>query len=185
MKCVISLFLLLFSLGLHASQSPKFQFGVDYHYNLGISQRLMGQTVNQSDLKMYGNSLHLTLLYNLSRSFVTGVGIGFDSYRPSANTLPIFATVRYKPLHTPGLDNLYCYSNIGYSIPADDDDMLSSGWMFDLGVGWQKMFRQHFGLNLQIGYDLKEFHANKHTYDEITKFNIIRNSISFGIGLVF
>lgn len=190
-KLIISIILIVSSFAVKASSVPKLQFGVDYHYNLGITQRLMGVTVNRGDLKMYGNSLHFSLLYNLSPRFTTGVGIGFDSYRPSANTLPVFATVRYRPIRNTKLKDIYCFSNLGYSIPDEDDDVLSSGFLFDLGLGWQRMLRRHFGLNLQVGYNLKEFRANKHSYNETsleyetTKFNVLRNSLSFGIGLVF
>ena len=170
---------------------PLIQIGVDYHYNLGLTQKLMGESIHKKDFNMYGNSLHITLLYNLSTKYTIGIGTGFDAYRPSANTLPLFATFRYHPLQQEKLKHLYCFTNLGYSIPVDDDDLLSSGWMFDIGVGWQKMFYRHFGINLQLGYNLKEFKANRHYYDKPTeeyltnKFNILRNSLALGFGVVF
>lgn len=65
----------------------------------------------------------------------------------------------------------------------------------DLGIGYTKMFRRHFGLNFQIGYNLKEFAGIPSYRYDIDTENItitylgnikdLRHSLSIGIGLVF
>ena len=64
--------------------------------------------------------------------------------------------------------------------------------MWDAGVGYTKMFRKHFGLNFQVGYNLKEFHGQNFYgidpdsgADYVRKFNSVRHSLSLGVGLVF
>ena len=181
---IISLFVSLTAI---SAEPSKIQFALDYHYNLGLSQRGLGVTITRSDMEMHGNSLHATLLYNINSKFTTGVGIGLDRYEPSPNTLPIFATFRYRPFKTQMAKYFYAFTDFGYSVPSEDDDNLSSGILWNLGVGWQKMFRKHFGLNFQFGYNFKQFRANMHDYDSdyYKKFSIYRNSLTFGFGLVF
>ena len=161
-QITIFVLIILLTTVCRAELLPRIQVGLDYHYSIGLTQKLMGESIHKKDFDMYGNSLHFSLLYNLSHLFTIGMGSGFDAYRPSANTLPIYATFRYRPLQRLALKNIYCFTNLGYSLPVDDDDLLSSGWLFDIGVGWQKMFYRHLGINFQVGYNLKEFKAIVH-----------------------
>lgn len=65
--------------------------------------------------------------------------------------------------------------------------------MWDAGVGYTKMFRKHFGLNFQLGYNLKEFgkipsyeiNFPNGEVNYVGEKSSIRHSVSFGIGLVF
>lgn len=73
------------------------------------------------------------------------------------------------------------------------NEAIAPGWLWDLGIGYTKMFRRHFGLNFQIGYNLKEFGGiPSYNYnidtEEITYLGTIsdlRHSLSVGIGFVF
>jgi hypothetical protein len=143
---------------------------------------------------MYGNSLHLSLLYNINQKYTVGVGLGMDRYEPAPNTLPIFATFRYRPFVKPNLSDFYAFTNLGYAVSSKDDFDLTSGFMGDFGIGWSKMFYKHFGINLQIAYNLKQFRfptldyiVDDYVYYEPTLIKISqwRHSLSFGVGLVF
>lgn len=119
-----------------------------------------------------------------------GAGIGADRYEePGYNTFPLFGTFRYRPIRT-FLDT-YVYTNLGYGVFTREDSIYP-GWMWDAGVGYTKMFRKHFGLNFQVGYNLKEFHGQNFYgidpdsgADYVRKFNSVRHSLSLGVGLVF
>lgn len=164
---------------------PKFHVVLDYHYNLGLATKLRWERSRRA-----GHSLHLTALYDFTSRFTAGIGIGADRYtNPDFNTIPVYATFRYKPVSS--IPKGYIYTNLGYG--CFSSVAIAPGWMWDLGIGYTKMFCRHFGLNFQIGYNLKEF-AGISSYDynldteNITylgKVNDLRHSLSMGIGLVF
>lgn len=70
---------LLISLGEVAGQelqkpiknNPKFHVLLDYHYNLGLANKLQWNSGS-----MAGHSLHLTALYDFTSRFAAGIGIG-------------------------------------------------------------------------------------------------------------
>lgn len=168
----------------------KFHVVLDYHYNLGMSERYWGRTFNRENYKMHGNSLHLTALYDITSKVSAGVGIGADRYEePGYNTFPIYGSFRYRPLQK--MLNGYVFTDLGYG--AFKNDNITPGWMWNAGIGYTKMFRKHFGLNLQLGYNLKEFggipsyevNLENGEINYVGKKSSIRHSISFGIGLVF
>lgn len=183
--------LLITTKSMYCIERSRVQIALDYHYSLGISQKALGKTIYRNDMEMHGNSIHVSGLYNINRQYGVGIGLGLDIYSPSPTTLPIYGTFRYRPFDKINFNDLFVFTNIGYGIPANDDDSLSSGFLFDIGLGWQRMLRKHFGLELQIGYNLKQFRATKHEYAEggsyqvASKFSAWRNSISFGFGFVF
>lgn len=164
---------------------PKFHVVLDYHYNLGLATKLRWERSRRA-----GHSLHLTALYDFTSRFTAGIGIGADRYtNPDFNTIPVYATFRYKPVSS--IPKGYIYTNLGYGCFSSIS--IAPGWMWDLGIGYTKMCCRHFGLNFQIGYNLKEF-AGIPSYDynldteNITylgKVNDLRHSLSMGIGLVF
>lgn len=173
-----------------AKAQNKFHVILDYHYNLGISEKYWGTTLDRKDYKMHGNSLHFTALYDITHKISAGVGIGADRYEePGYNTFPVYGTFRYRPLLQ--LQNGYVFTDLGYGVFKSDN--VNPGWMWNLGIGYTKMFRKHFGLNFQLGYNLKEFGGipsyevdlvnGESTY--IGEKSSTRHSVSFGIGLVF
>ncbi len=164
---------------LEAQTPSRFHIVVDYHYNLSLSERYMGESFTRSDgYRMHGNSLHLTALYNISNRVSAGAGLGLDRYEePGYNTLPVFSTFRYRPIKS-FLDT-YLYTNLGYAIGHEQN--LYAGWMWDAGIGYTKMFYRHFGLNFQFGYNFKSFRV---PLNDIMQSNL-RHSLSFGVGVVF
>ena len=167
----------------------KFHVTLDYHYNFGLATK--EKWWNNGE-RLGGHSLHLTALYNITPRIATGIGIGADRYtHPGFNTIPVYGTFRYSPIAK--IPKGYLYTNLGYGCFANE--AISSGWMWDLGIGYTKMFRKHFGLNFQIGYNLKEFaDIPSYRYDIDTenivitylgKVKDLRHSLSFGIGMVF
>lgn len=193
-KIVLAGVLLIFVTGQLSAQTlsrsgkerVKFHVALDYHYNYGIGS-------NQewvSNEHEGGHSLHLTALYDFASKLSAGVGIGADRYTsPDFNTFPIYGTVHYRPLVR--IPQVCLYTNLGYG--CFSNEAIAAGWVWDLGIGYTKMFRKHFGLNFQLGYNLKEF-AGIPTYElnpdtgdikYVGKSNDIRHSLSLGIGLVF
>lgn len=170
-----------------ARTQNRFHIALDYHYHIGLSERFYGHTLTRKDGNMRGNSLHLTALYDISRRITAGAGFGADRYEaPGYNTFPVYGTLHYRPMRK-FLDG-YVYTNLGYGIMSSTDDIYP-GWMWDLGVGYTKMFRKHSGVNLQFGYNLKEFgHILYYRAGEdrfIEGRSNLRHSLSIGIGYVF
>ncbi|MDH6313100.1 MULTISPECIES: hypothetical protein [Bacteroidales] len=189
MKKMFLLCLIFISVSISAQDNilvSKFQILLDYHYNLGLVENGDLAKITRSDFKMYGNSIHLSGLYNLNPKIALGVGIGLDRYENHGfNTLPIYLTAHYKPLYK--LPSGYIFSNLGYGLDTSD---FIPGALFDIGIGYKKMFRKHFGLNFQLGYNLKQQKGNLGYIDEKQqivhdKINRYRHSLSFGIGLIF
>lgn len=168
----------------------KFHIILDYHYNLGVCEKYWGRTFDRGEYKMHGNSLHFTALYDITQKISAGVGIGADRYEePGYNTFPVYGTFRYRPV--PKFLNGYVFTDLGYGLFKNDN--VAPGWMWNAGIGYTKMFRKHFGLNFQLGYNLKEFGGIPSyevdlvngEFNFIGKKSSIRHSVSFGFGLVF
>ena len=178
MKKKIDKLLLVSLLGIFTLPSfaqNKFHVAIDYHYLFGLSEK-GSYNISRKDSKMYGNSLHLTALYNFTSQITGGLGLGADRYEsPGYNTFPIYASLQYSFLRH--LPNIYTYSNIGYAFINKNDTY--SGLTWDLGCGYKKMIRSHFGYNLNIGYNLKQFEK------VVDNDNNTRHSLSFGFGVIF
>lgn len=171
-----------------ANGQSRVHFDVDYHYNLGLSQRIFHKNYGRGEYDMGGHSLHLTGRYDISERLSAGVGIGLDRYTsPENNTLPVFATFRYNVLRT--VPQSYVFSDIGYGIGSSE--IFTKGAMWNLGIGYTKMLARHFGLNFQVAYGLKGFRDTYSTVDDTNmtqtfqKSTSLRHSISFGVGLTF
>jgi hypothetical protein len=155
---------------------------LDYHYSVGISERGDLYNIDRHDSKMYGNSLRLSAVYSFSKKFDSGIGVGADRCEnPGYNTFPIFGILRYFPFsqnHNP-----YVYTNVGYAINTSNSN---PGAMWDLGVGYQKMLRKHFGLKMELGYSLKNIKGDLLMEGTtIGSVSQTRNSLSMGLGLIF
>ena len=168
----------------------KFHFDIDYHYNLGFSTSYDGGHWGRSNYKMGGNSIHFTGRYDVSDKLSTGLGFGWDHYtEPDYNTLPIFATLRYKPIAT--FKNAYCFTDLGYGIKPKDT--YNSGFLMNLGIGYTKMLSAHFGINFQIAYNYKVFNDGimsiitdgKGEQVDCEYLDNTRHSLSFGVGITF
>lgn len=166
----------------------RLHFDIDYHYNLGLAEKFMGMTLSRDKYDMGGHSLHLTFRYDVTSLWSVGLGFGLDRYTEMEyNTLPIFATVRYKMVKT--MPTLYAFTDLGYAVKSGD---FTKGFLGNLGIGYTYMFAKHFGLNFQIAYNLKCFtnipvhfynvDTGQSYYDDCTS---TRHSLSFGIGLTF
>lgn len=169
----------------------RFHVALDYHYSLGFVENFYGEPIRRSDgYNMHGNSLHLTALYDITRRISAGAGIGADRYEePGYNTFPVFGTFHYRPFRK--FLDAYLYTNLGYGIFSGNGSDNYPGWVWDAGLGYTKMYWKHFGLNFQLGYNLKEFGGFsffRMTTDGdyyIKKVSSVRHSLSLGIGLVF
>lgn len=187
----------LAAMTLQVSAEKRLHFDLDYHFNLGLSQRIMGINMSPKDVDyMEGHSLHFALRYDITKRLSAGAGIGIDAYLSGAGNYgktPLYATCRYKIITDKSFfKGLYGFTNVGYSISGRP---MYRGAMFDLGVGWPIMLTKNFGINLQLGYDLSQ--SKKHpttirytlpsgeTIIENTKKDMIRHSLSFGIGITF
>ncbi len=168
-------------------KEAKFHVVLDYHYNFGLASK---EKWWDNGERTGGHSLHLTALYDITPKIAAGIGIGADRYtHPNFNTFPIYGTFRYSPITK--IPKGYLYTNLGYGCFANE--AISPGWVWDLGIGYTKMFRKHFGLNFQIGYNLKEFaDIPSYEYNADTgnttysgKIKDLRHSLSLGIGMVF
>lgn len=192
---ILLLLIVISNMATCAVEPSKFQFALDFSLSAGFHQRF--KTLEDhpvSSQGIYGGYFrHLSLLYNINKKFTSGIGIGLDSYRLAPNAVPIFGTFRHRPIQKSILENFYYYANFGYSIPIVNTLNFAAGWLFDLGIGWQKNFRKHFGINAQLGYGLKEFrtyygYADFYGYPMAiklpSKYSIVRNSMVISVGIV-
>lgn len=179
----------------YAVEPGRFQFSLDFSLSAGFSQnfKTLADSPVGSDKTYSGFLSHATLLYNINKKFTTGIGIGLDTYTLAPNAVPVLCTFRHRPIQKIVWDNFYYFTNLGYSIPFVDTKTFAAGWLWDLGIGWQKNFRKHFGLNVHLGYGLKEFRTYYGYADSLfgtiavkfpNKYSIVRNSIAIGIGIV-
>lgn len=187
-KYIFFIFLLFTILGKIQAQS-RFHIDLDYHYNLGFSEKILDMNYGRKSYKMGGSSLRLSTRYDVTTNLSAGIGAGLDRYTETDfNTMPIFATLRYNPLKK--VHNAYVFSDIGYAFPITKD--YNPGFTGKIGVGYLLAIAKHFGMNFQIAYDLKDFRKIPTiSYDEESLqnryyySNSIRHSISFGVGVSF
>ncbi|UVO84262.1 hypothetical protein NXV32_11105 [Bacteroides fragilis] len=84
-KRFLTLSVILFLLGILPISSfaqSKINIFLDYHYQFGLFEKA-GYSISRKDSKMYGNSLHLSALYNFTQQLSAGVGVGADRYEKS------------------------------------------------------------------------------------------------------
>ena len=141
----------LAAMTLQVSAEKRLHFDLDYHFNLGLSQRIMGISMSPKDVDyMEGHSLHFAMRYDITKRLSAGAGIGIDAYLSGAGNYgktPLYATCRYKIITDKSFfKGLYGFTNVGYSISGRP---MYRGAMFDLGVGWPIMLTKNFGINLQ------------------------------------
>ncbi len=184
-KVILAIVLAVCSLTAAKGQS-KFHFDIDYHYNLGLCEKMLGRTLKRSQYKMGGNSIQFTPRYDITQRWSAGIGIGLSIYSNlDHNTMPVFATTRYKAFKT--IPDMYLFTDLGYALKVGD---YTKGFTGNIGVGYTHMFKKHFGLNFQIAYNLKRFNdVPTYIYDvdkQETRFtyeNSTRHSLSFGVGI--
>lgn len=163
------------------SQS-KFQVSLDYHHYLGFYEKGKGYTFHRKDYKMHGNSLRLSGIYFLSQRLGIGAGIGADRYEePGYNTFPVFTTMHFSPLkhYIP----FYLFISPGYALKTNNS---FQGAVCDLGAGYKRMFKKHFGMKFDLSYNLKNFRDK--AYDTNGKqftYTATRHSLSIGLGFIF
>lgn len=130
-------------------------------------------------------SLRVKVMYDINPKISAGIGCGLDGYHyPDYNTFPVFASASYFPFKK---RKFHVMSDLGYSPKISEN--FEKGMLFDLGVGYRTFFREYFGMNFFIYYNLKQFKKNEtlmfddkpYTY----KYNQKRHSIAFGVGFVF
>lgn len=164
----------------------RFHFDIDYHYNLGLCEKIMGETLKRGQYKMGGNSVQLSSRYDITRQWSAGIGIGLSRYTNlDYNTMPVYTTVRYKAMEK--VPNLYIFTDLGYALKVGD---FTKGFTGNIGIGYTHMFKKHFGLNFQIAYNLKRFNdVPVYIYDvdshetHLFNENSTRHSLSFGVGI--
>ena len=180
LKSIAILFALILFQSMDAEAQCKFHVDLDYHYYFGLAGNVGSKTDTRSDYNMGGNSLTLAARYDVHPKVSVGAGVGLARYTQRYfNTLPIYATLRYKPIEK--VKDAYVFTDLGYAIDSEKDDF-TPGVLFNLGVGYTKMFAKHFGVNFQLGYNLKQF---KYNHSNIPDLKSTRHSVIFGVGLTF
>jgi len=186
MKSNIKLFLVLFFI-VHSIMiygQKKVNICVDYDYLVGLNEK--GDFWNiKSGLN--GFDLNLSGLYNFSNQLSAGVGIGVEKlYDPSYTIFPIFTKVTYSPFKS--FLKPFVFAKIGYGIGTK---ISNSGLLFNPGFGYKFQLSKCLGLNLAIGYHFQSILFDIVTYSEDGTVKLKeqasnhRNSLSFGVGLVF
>lgn len=196
---IASLMMLLLSINQSAiaAEPARVQVGIDYHYALGLANDFNGYHTSIADQYFAGGYTTVTCLYNINQKFSAGLGVGLGIYASSEIiTAPIYGTFRYRPLKN-SLKDFYAVTDLGVELGERFWDV-GPGFLWNIGIGWQKMFHKHFGLNFQFTYNLNYFriYQEKITlweYPFLTELftqpappaNEWRHSLAFGVGLVF
>ncbi len=203
LKSIAMACLLMASSEAMAQNDARFHMELDYGYQLGISEALHSYDYHATS-GMSGHALTINALYNIRPDMTVGAGFGLNRYTTKGNggvnTMPLYATFRYRPLATHR--GAYIYTDAGYGLLSKKEgSTFAAGFLGGIGVGYQLMLRRHFGLNFKLGYDLHQFkqtkvflHSSTHSdeqgqhsttqwsYDEASLW---RHSVLFGFGLVF
>jgi hypothetical protein len=180
-KIIVYIFFFLVYCAQDLSSQSKFHIELDYHYMFGLSEKGDVADFNRSENKMYGNSLHLSGIYRMSDMFSAGIGIGADRYEnPGYNTFPVFATIQHFPLQI--FPEGYVYTDAGYAFKTSD---ATPGFLWNLGIGYKRMFREHFGLKAQFGYNLKQLKSNRWIVEDTRNPSQHRHSLMLGVGVIF
>ena len=184
----------------HAVEPGKVQIGIDYHYAVGLGYFQPGYDVKNTGEYFGGGYTTVTGLYNINQKFSAGLGLGIGLYSCGEGTIlkaPVFGTFRYRPFKKESLKNFYAVTDLGVGL-GEVFWKVKPGFLWNIGIGWQKMFRKHFGLNFQITYNLHEFrgyrtkvYLNYDTeYGYYYDINRVpagewHHMLAFGVGLVF
>lgn len=119
-----------------------------------------------------------------------GIGIGAECYEnPEITTFPIFTSAKYSPLKY--TLSPYIYADAGYAFGTKISDR---GILTDIGIGYKHMFKKHFGIKLEVGYNMQQIQVDKENIIVFPTSNsivpskgasVFRHSISFGTGFIF
>lgn len=185
---LISFVFSLFSL--YGFSQKKVMVNIDYGYLLGLKEKFDDWSLSRSDMKMSGNSLHVSALYPVSESISLGAGVGLDRYlKPEYNTMPIFAAARFAPLSS--YRDIYAFTNVGYSIGGDN---YANGALFDIGIGYKWMVKPKFGITFKLGYNMKVTSGGSNadlpedisfSFVSINNVDHTRHSLVIGAGVIF
>lgn len=146
-----------------AADRPAWNIELDYrNSSIGLGYRFLSQTHKE----MNGASIRVTGLWNLKPQWSAGCGAGFSEMDPGDDkSMPLFLCGRWRPFER-NL-NWFAQANLGARLFNSYSD---GGLMTGLELGFQKMFRPHFGLRFSIGYELNQFaHAAWHYIDGSTE----------------
>jgi hypothetical protein len=129
-----------------------------------------------------GFDLNITGMYDLNKRLSIGIGTTIEKlYNPHYTTFPIYSIANYSPLKT--YLKPYVFGKIGYGINSKKSN---PGVLLETGIGYKRMFHQHFGLNFTLGYHFRTIEYDV-TIDNIkvsTESNY-RHSIALGFGFIF
>ncbi|NDV57705.1 hypothetical protein [Bacteroides sp. 519] len=186
MKKLIYCFTLLFCLlplVKATAQSQKIRVYIETSYLYGLAEKGDGFKLTRSDSKMSGVGLHLSALYSFSKTFSVGLGLGLDRYNnPGYNSLPLFVSLQCMPLNFNR--NIYVFTNVGYGVGGAD---FTKGAMLDAGVGYKLILKESFGINLRLGYNLKQIDTKVKDFwgtTEIGRIDRNRHSLFIAIGAI-
>jgi long-subunit fatty acid transport protein len=161
----------------------KVHIHLDYNRLIGIYEKSDFWSINGSEYSLSGFDLSITGMYSINKRLSAGVGFGAEKlYEPNYTLFPVFANATYAPLNR--YLNPYIYTKIGYGIGTK---ISNPGLIFSPGVGYKIKFREHFGLNFNIGYHLTQIKYDI-TYEDVlvlgTRSNY-RHSLVMNFGFIF
>lgn len=183
MKRLLLLLYVALCVGNSIYGQSRFHVDVDGAYYLGLHEHKSKHYIYPDEGHPYGFSYGLTLRYDVSNRWSAGAGVALArDFNSNYKTLPFYATVRYKALKQ--LPESYIFANVGLAASTIAKGY-DAGFTSSLGIGYTKMFAKHFGLNFQIGYNLKSLNDENDYGGGAADESRIRHSISFGVGATF
>ena len=150
------------------------------------SDKYTSTTWTRSDYDFAGShALQANILFNLptrsARETGVGqwtVGVGAGLHRISSNnSLPVYLTMRYRPFLRQ-VPSVFAYADLGLSVlgkehiydnpsrgegkvegldKSYDSSSFCYGPFGALGIGYQHMFKRHFGVSVKLGMHLQQF----------------------------
>jgi len=177
--------------------SPKVNVYLSYSQVYGFKEKNVFWNLNGFDDGLKTNSFHVKGMYRINMLISCGIGFGLDesSHRTISllpgydlsfkthSSFPVYASVHFYPMR--GLDG-FLYSNLGYSL---DTKISYPGVFYEAGIGYQWLFRRHFGLFLTAGYNFKQL-RNVRMHEFLGESNVklthtTRQSLSLSFGFIF
>ena len=180
----LSIILLLFDFNCFeiAGQEAKFRYYLSFDYSYGLRENSKEWTLTSNNSNMRSYSLYFKGLYFLNDHLALGAGLGADALRkPQYTTFPVYTAVHFYPLTN---RKFFVYSYIGYGL---NTKISNPGLHFEVGTGYQWMFRKHFGLGINAGYNLKQMRVEYIDEDQNHSEMLFhtRHSLSAGLSIIF
>lgn len=197
MKKIVIIAFVLLAAGSAAAQN-RFSFGVSTRFNAGFNEHI-AVTLDNVKLKdsatpdkVMAYSVLLNFDYVITPVWTLGAAVGVNDL-PYDTTLPLYLEAKRFFSHDTDRSRWFTYADLGTNIAVQEG---AFGLQCGAGAGYRFHLARRCKLDLTIGYNLTQtrypnttiigadIEINDISYST-AKTNVMRHSVSFGIGINF